>query len=229
MLCRCHLRNHIKVTRKLIYSKTPPIVVYDIKLLIILYGLCCFVCFFDDDEIRHMLSFLEVPVIDSVGSYVTKPWNSYVSVKWNDSEYWTAVSDFDVKKVHQNIITYINETKIIFFRFAYLLACHVCKPALKRDTENSPTVCHNCRANVRVMNHMTNKLLVLSFLHNSRELAVNLATRHDSGTRISQSATSTVYPKKYTHGFCFAVLCCGYTLTDFPISIRFYFTGTVAI
>ena len=30
----------------------------------------------------------------------------------------------------------------------------------------------------------------------------------------------TVYPKKYAHGYCFAVLCCGYTLTDFPISIR---------
>ena len=30
----------------------------------------------------------------------------------------------------------------------------------------------------------------------------------------------TVYPKKYAHGFCFAVLCCGYTLTDCPISIR---------
>ena len=30
----------------------------------------------------------------------------------------------------------------------------------------------------------------------------------------------TVYPKKYAHGFCFAVLCCGYILTDFPISIR---------
>ena len=30
----------------------------------------------------------------------------------------------------------------------------------------------------------------------------------------------TVYPKKYAHGFCSAVLCCGYTLTDFPISIR---------
>ena len=29
----------------------------------------------------------------------------------------------------------------------------------------------------------------------------------------------TVYPKKYARGFCFAVLCCGYTLTDFPISI----------
>ena len=25
---------------------------------------------------------------------------------------------------------------------------------------------------------------------------------------------------KYPHGFCFAVLCCGYTLTDFSISIR---------
>ena len=30
----------------------------------------------------------------------------------------------------------------------------------------------------------------------------------------------TVYPMTYAHGFCFAVLCCGYTLTDFPISIR---------
>ena len=30
----------------------------------------------------------------------------------------------------------------------------------------------------------------------------------------------TVYPKKYAHRFCFAVLCCGYTLTDFPISNR---------
>ena len=34
------------------------------------------------------------------------------------------------------------------------------------------------------------------------------------------SFSDTVYPKKYAHGFCFAVLCCGYTLTDFPISIR---------
>ena len=30
----------------------------------------------------------------------------------------------------------------------------------------------------------------------------------------------TVHPKKYAHGFCFAVLCCSYTLTDSPISIR---------
>ena len=33
-------------------------------------------------------------------------------------------------------------------------------------------------------------------------------------------SSPTVYPKKYAHGFCFAVLCCGYTLTDFPISTR---------
>ena len=38
-------------------------------------------------------------------------------------------------------------------------------------------------------------------------------TTHSSITGV------TVYPKKYAHGFCFAVLCCGYTLTDFPISI----------
>ena len=38
--------------------------------------------------------------------------------------------------------------------------------------------------------------------------------------QIQHSPWNTVYPKKYAHGFCFAVLCCGYTLTDFPISIR---------
>ena len=36
----------------------------------------------------------------------------------------------------------------------------------------------------------------------------------------TNTAKDTVYPKKYAHGFCFVVLCCGYTLTDFPISIR---------
>ena len=33
---------------------------------------------------------------------------------------------------------------------------------------------------------------------------------------ISGFRPGTVYPKKYAHGYCFAVLCCGYTLTDFP-------------
>ena len=39
-------------------------------------------------------------------------------------------------------------------------------------------------------------------------------------TYTRRSVAPRVYPKKYAHGFCFAVLCCGYTLTDFPISIR---------
>ena len=41
-----------------------------------------------------------------------------------------------------------------------------------------------------------------------------------SWSRLYQSIYYAVYPKKYAHGFYFAVLCCGYTLTDFPISIR---------
>ena len=43
------------------------------------------------------------------------------------------------------------------------------------------------------------------------------------GIQVSKPASGSwyrIYPKKYAHGFCFAVLCCGYTLTDFPISIR---------
>ena len=39
----------------------------------------------------------------------------------------------------------------------------------------------------------------------------------------------TIYPKKYAQGFCYAVLCCGYTLTDFSHIHQAYFTGTVAI
>ena len=37
---------------------------------------------------------------------------------------------------------------------------------------------------------------------------------------INDKLLPTVYPKKYARGFWFAVLCCGITLTDFPISIR---------
>ena len=50
-----------------------------------------------------------------------------------------------------------------------------------------------------------------------------ISTRHQSYRKICGRFlvdAITVYPKKYAHGFCFAVLCCGYTLTDFPISIR---------
>ena len=35
-------------------------------------------------------------------------------------------------------------------------------------------------------------------------------------TFITGSSLSIVYPKTYAHGFCFAVLCCGYTLAIFP-------------
>ena len=37
---------------------------------------------------------------------------------------------------------------------------------------------------------------------------------------LNEVTWTTVYPTKYAHGFCFAVFCCGYTLTDFLISIR---------
>ena len=40
-------------------------------------------------------------------------------------------------------------------------------------------------------------------------------------TKYKTGRLRAVYPKKYAHVFyCFAALCCGYTLTDFPISIR---------
>ena len=59
-------------------------------------------------------------------------------------------------------------------------------------------------------------------MHTLQEKSPLLINLLDSETQLNAFGTSpnTVYPKKYAHGFCFAVLCCGYTLTDFPISIR---------
>ena len=53
-----------------------------------------------------------------------------------------------------------------------------------------------------------------------RHLADHLTPDQKSLFTVTHALFYTVYPKKYGHGFCFAVLCCGYTLTDFPISIR---------
>ena len=58
--------------------------------------------------------------------------------------------------------------------------------------------------------HRSHAFVVCSFVE-SLNLSNVISKRIPDGT---------VYPKKYAHGFCFAVLCCGYTLTDFPISIR---------
>ena len=49
---------------------------------------------------------------------------------------------------------------------------------------------------------------------------IDRAEKSHKGQNATLECCNTVYPKKYAHGFCFAVLCCGYTLTDFPISIR---------
>ena len=48
----------------------------------------------------------------------------------------------------------------------------------------------------------------------------HLRTQGSASSLLQVIFVHTVYPKKYAHGFCFAVLFCGYTLTDFPISIR---------
>ena len=54
--------------------------------------------------------------------------------------------------------------------------------------------------------------------HSKNSIPNDLPSPEQSVTHTQVNCT--VYPKKYAHGFCFAVLCCGYTLTDFPISIR---------
>ena len=67
------------------------------------------------------------------------------------------------------------------------------------------------------LHHQTHRLYILT-----AEDSLCPTYRHKRGTYMLNGETNayTVYPKKYAHGFCFTVLCCGYTLTDFPISIK---------
>ena len=64
------------------------------------------------------------------------------------------------------------------------------------------------------MKHCMYKINIMSYKNSYLLHSVNI------WLLIAPCCSYTVYPKKYAHGFCFAVLCCGYTLTDFPISIR---------
>ena len=70
---------------------------------------------------------------------------------------------------------------------------------------------------------MTTSLNVTTLINQGPSLCCNLGWIVSYSRYLNQytiQALCTVYPKKYAHGFCFAVLCRGYTLTDFPISIR---------
>ena len=71
-------------------------------------------------------------------------------------------------------------------------------------------------------NEITNKIQMFSFKKMHLKMSSTRWRPFCSGPNLLNLMiiSHTVYPKKYAHGFCFAVLCCGYTLTDFPISIR---------
>ena len=75
-----------------------------------------------------------------------------------------------------------------------------------------------------MLRNVLNTYLYLGLSSNTLLTLNNRVTTHTQMNVLSvnklQPGDATVYLKKYVHGFCFAVLCCGYTLTDFPISIR---------
>ena len=75
--------------------------------------------------------------------------------------------------------------------------------------------CGDCRDNM--LYNVQNFSVITNAFDGRLQTKSNLGSYIFYMTRVP---LTTVYPKKYAHGFCFAVLCCGYTLTDFPISIR---------
>ena len=119
------------------------------------------------------------------------------------------------------VVTLNNNTQqMIRFFEAYYPAGndgHLKPPSICLYNQNDNTICWAC-SKPYVFTNWTGKGryngMQMFWLQLLASRAVSL---------ISNQLTwwNTVYPKKYAHGFCFAVLCCGNTLTDFPISIRF--------
>ena len=68
----------------------------------------------------------------------------------------------------------------------------------------------------------TSLLFISRFAVSTLKISINLVYTAfiQNSMPMMTGYSHTVYPKKYAHGFCFAVLCCGYTLNDFPKSIR---------
>ena len=75
------------------------------------------------------------------------------------------------------------------------------------ETRKQMLVCRSCSV-IQVMHTMKGNI--------ESSMGVYLTRFRATNTK----ENLTVYLKKYAHGFCFAVLCCGSTLTGFPISIR---------
>ena len=80
----------------------------------------------------------------------------------------------------------------------------------------NPLLVHSLK-HLTLVSHSDNHAESISRQFFGPTLSTNIIKFFLVGVCIS---TVTVYPKKYAHGFCFAELCCGYTLTDFPIFIR---------
>ena len=77
----------------------------------------------------------------------------------------------------------------------------------------SPT---KCIATTAIINKAADDELVKTKDENRGMRKLNGSFHSDMPT----ATEATVYPKKHAHGYCFDVLCFGYTLIDFPISIR---------
>ena len=96
------------------------------------------------------------------------------------------------------------------------------EPSICLDMENGVIVILICvewnYINSTTIYWINDELFLGIFLYQSCPVRYNLCLHVLKSIKLL--IKYTVYPKKYAHGFCFAVLCCGYTLTDFPISIR---------
>ena len=94
-----------------------------------------------------------------------------------------------------------------------------------RHLPNNIFKCIFLNGNVWILTKISLRFVSMGPINNIPALVQIMSWRRPGDKPLSEPMlvrllTHTVYPKKYAHGFCFAVLCCGYTLTDFPISIR---------
>ena len=108
---------------------------------------------------------------------------------------------------------------IYIYNYIYIVTCKKIRTILSLELS-----CENLTAILNYIIWSTvvcAKSLILKIRKTWKKKCLGWSARSTDGlAALCARTSSTVYPKKYARGFCFAVLCCGYALTDFPISIR---------
>ena len=128
----------------------------------------------------------------------------------------------DVSETHSVVIflLILINISVINHGIQYLSLCFVRNGKTLYHFNNARSVQHCIFVELYWFILHLSEIAWASCILNSSAAVLSVHRLVNANKERTKSYWPRAYPKKYAHGLCFAVLCCGYTLTDFPISIR---------